>query len=163
MRIALAADHTGFEDLAQIKALLGQLGHTCVDYGPTELDPADDYPDFVFKAAQAVASGECQRGIIIGGSGQGEAMAANRVKGVRCAVLYGLNRPIKPIDAEGDVSDNLYEIVVLSRQHNDSNMLSLAARFLNLGEMERAIDVWLDTEFSNAEHHSRRNQKLDQL
>src|SRR5215469_14752839 len=93
MKIAVTTDHTGlaygggvFEEL---KKFLESLGHECVDFGPQSLDPADDYPDLMFPAARAVANGECEAGIIMGGSGQGEAMAANRIKGARCPLFYG--------------------------------------------------------------------------
>jgi len=101
-------------------------------------------------------------GIILGGSGNGEAMAANRVKGVRCAVFYGPVVAKLPIDADGNVSDDPYEIVKLSRQHNDANVLSLSGRFLSLDEMKTAVRIWLDTPFSNLERHARRIKKLDE-
>jgi len=89
MKIAIAADHAGFTLSAELKAYLVELGHSPVDFGPEKLDPKDDYPDFVLPAAKAVAGGLCERGVVIGGDGEGEAMAANRIKGVRCAVFYG--------------------------------------------------------------------------
>src|SRR5690242_15943297 len=130
MKIALATDHTGFEQLKDLKEYLESLGHECVNFGPESLNINDDYPDFIFKAAEAVSKGECERGIIMGGSGQGEAMAANRLRGVRCAVFYGPAVVGRIIDANGRVSSSPYEIVKLSREHNNSNMLSLAARFV---------------------------------
>src|SRR4051812_6607675 len=89
MKIAVTTDHGGYEALQQLKPFIESLGHELVDYGPKSLDMDDDYPDLIFPAARAVASGECDRGIIMGVSGQGEAMAANRVPGVRCALFYG--------------------------------------------------------------------------
>jgi len=162
MKIAVTTDHAGFEALRELKVFLQSLGHECVDYGPKSLDNDDDYPDFMFPAARAVAGGECERGIILGGSGQGEAMAANRVKGVRCALFYGPVVAKTAIDAEGSISDNPYEIIKLSRQHNDANVLSLSGRFLTLDEMKQAIQTWLDTPFSGAERHARRIHKLDE-
>ncbi len=162
MKIAITTDHAGFEALQQLKPFLESLGNECVDFGPTEFASDDDYPDFMFPAAQAVANGECERGIILGGSGQGEAMAANRVKGVRCAVFYGPVTAKVAVDADGTLSDDPYEIVRLSRQHNDANVLSLSGRFLSLEEMKKAIVIWLDTPFSGQERHSRRIGKLDQ-
>ncbi len=161
MKIAVATDHAGFETLKELKTFLAGLGHECVDYGPQNYDPADDYPDFMFPAAKAVASGECERGIILGGSGEGEAIAANRFKGVRCAVFYGQVVAKTAIDAEGTKSDDPYEIIKLSRQHNDSNVLSLSTRFIGLEEMKQAIEIWLSTPFSQAERHVRRIKKLD--
>ena len=163
MKIAITTDHAGFEALKELKVFLESLGHECVDFGPRELDMDDDYPDFMFPAAKAVASGDCQAGIILGGSGNGEAMAANRITGVRCAVFYGPVVAKLPIDADGNVSDDPYEIVKLSRQHNDANVLSLSGRFLSLDEMKTAVRIWLDTPFSNLERHARRIKKLDEF
>jgi ribose 5-phosphate isomerase B len=162
MTIAVTTDHAGFQALQELKAFLQSLGHEVVDFGPQSFDAEDDYPDFMFPAARAVANGECERGIIMGGSGQGEAMAANRVKGVRCALFYGPVIAKVPIDADGNMSDDPYEIVKLSRQHNDANVLSLSGRFLTGEEMKAAVEIWLTTPFSNVERHSRRIQKLDQ-
>lgn len=161
MKIAVTTDHAGFEALTELKTFLRSLGHEYVDFGPPAFDADDDYPDFMFPAARAVANGDCQRGIILGGSGQGEAIAANRIKGVRCALFYGPVVAKTAVDADGTVSDDPYEIVKLSRQHNDANVLSLSGRFLTLDEMKQAITIWLDTPFSGAERHARRIAKLD--
>src|SRR6185503_6665713 len=163
MNIALATDHTGFEQLKDIKEYLESLGHDCQDFGPASLNISDDYPDFIFKAAKAVADGSCEMGIILGGSGQGEAMAANRIKGVRCAVFYGPAVIGRIIDANGRVSSSPYEIVRLSREHNNSNMLSLAARFVSLMDMKQVVKLWLDTPFTEQPRHVRRIDKLDRL
>jgi ribose 5-phosphate isomerase B len=163
MKIALATDHTGFEQVKDLEVYLESLGHECQNFGPTTLNISDDYPDFIFKAAEAVASGSCERGIILGGSGQGEAMAANRLKGVRCAVFYGPAVVGRIIDANGRVSSSPYEIVRLSREHNNSNMLSLAARFVSLTDMKQVIKLWLDTPFTEQSRHVRRIDKLDRL
>lgn len=161
MRIALAADHTGLEQLKELQQFLFSLGHECHNFGPAALNKNDDYPDFIAPAAKAVASGQCQRAIVIGGSGQGEAIAANRLKGVRCAVFYGPVVPRSAVDTDGTISRDPYEIVRLSRAHNDSNVLSLAARFVSLNEMRQAVKIWLETEFSSEERHKRRIAKLD--
>jgi ribose 5-phosphate isomerase B len=161
MKIALATDHAGFEQLKRLKAYLSAEGYECVDFGPTDFDEADDYPDFIFPAAKAVASGECEAGIIMGGSGQGEAMAANRVKGVRCTLFYGTAVAKSAVDAEGTQSTDPYEILKLSRQHNHANVLSLSGRFLSLDEMKQAIKTWLETPYSDEDRHARRIQKLD--
>jgi ribose 5-phosphate isomerase B len=162
MRIALATDHAGFDILAEIKLYLSEQGHDCVDYGPNKLDPDDDYPKFMFKAAEALSKNDCDFAIIVGGSGQGEAMAANRIRGVRCAVFYGAQTPKAPIDSEGHTTDDPYEILKLSRLHNDANCLSLAARFLTIDEVKQSIDIWLNTPFSRIERHARRISQLDQ-
>lgn len=160
MKLALSTDHAGYEQLKQLQDYLEELGYACQNFGPTALNHNDDYPDFIFPAAEAVASGVCERGIIMGGSGQGEAMAANRIKGVRCAVYYGpvVSRGI--VDAAGTISHNPLEIARLSRIHNDANMLSLAARFLNVEDMKRVAKLWLETDFSGEERHRRRIEKL---
>lgn len=162
MKIAITTDHAGFEALQLLDGFIIALGHETVNYGPKTLDIADDYPDYMFPAAQAVASGDCERAIILGGSGQGEAMAANRFKGVRCALFYGPVIAKTAVDAEGKLSSDPYEIIKLSRQHNDANALSLSGRFLTLDEMKHAIKIWLETGFSGVERHARRVQKLDE-
>jgi ribose 5-phosphate isomerase B len=162
MKIAVTTDHAGFEAAKHLQAFLQSLGHEVAYFGPAALDMEDDYPDYIFPAAWAVANDDCQMGVILGGSGQGEAMAANRVKGVRAAVFYGPVLAKAPVDAEGHTSGDPYEIVKLSRQHNDANVLSLSGRFLTVDEMQTAIKLWLDTPFSNVERHARRVQKLDQ-
>ena len=161
MKIALATDHGGYEQLKELKNYLESLGHSCQDFGPTRYNPEDDYPDFITPAAKAVASGDCDLGVVLGRSGQGEAMAANRIKKVRCAVYYGPAVAKSAVDASGEVSPDPYEIVKTSRKHNDANMLSLAASYVSLEEMKNVIKVWLETPFSSAERHTRRHQKLD--
>lgn len=161
MNLALATDHTGFEQLKELEAYLESLGHQCHNFGPFKLDISDDYPDYVQAAAIAVGEGRCERGIVLGGTGQGEAMAANRIQGVRCAVFYGPATPRKVVDVAGRTSHDIYEIVRLSREHNDANMLSLAARFVALKDMKHVVKLWLDTPFSDEPRHSRRIAKLD--
>ncbi len=161
MKIALAYDHTGFQLANEITIFIQKLSHEVINFGPTSYNPADDYPDYIVPAAKAVASGQCHAGIIFGGSGQGEAMAANRIKGVRCIVFYGSIKPIGKVDIEGKISHNEYEILELSKQHNLANVLSLADRFLSLDEMKKAIEIWLNTPLGNDERHIRRVNKLD--
>ena len=161
MKIALSTDHTGLELTARLEAFLVAAGHECVNFGPKEFVQDDDYPDYIFPAAEAVANGDCEVGIIMGGSGQGEAMAANRVKGVRCTLFYGPVVAKTAINAEGEKSSDPYEILRLSREHNLANMLSFAARFLSWEEIEQAVTAWLETPHDVAERHMRRAQKLD--
>lgn len=163
MKIAVSTDHAGFEQLKQLKTFLESQGHECVDFGPKKFDEADDYPDFIFPAARAVANGECEVGIIWGGSGQGEAMVANRVKGVRCAVYYGPRVAKSAINAEGTAAKDDLEILRLSRDHNNANMLSLAGRFLDDSDTQQAVTVWLEAPFTGAERHTRRIKKIDEL
>lgn len=161
MRIALSTDHAGFEQLRDLQAFLESMGHTCQNFGPKTLNLEDDYPDYIYPAVNAVATGEFDRGIILGGSGQGEAMAANRLKGIRCAVFYGPTVVGRIIDANGRVSSSPYEIVKLSRLHNDANVLSIAARFVSLNDMQQVVKLWLDTPFTDEPRHIRRINKLD--
>jgi len=145
MKIIIGSDHAGFELKGKIKKYLDGLGFEYEDVGPKSLDPSDDYPDYIILAAKKVAENlEGNKGIVIGGSGQGEAITANKVKGVRAAVYYG----------------GSLDIVKLSRTHNDSNILSLGARFLTQEEAIEAIKVWLETPFNNEERHKRRIKKI---
>jgi len=146
MTIYLAADHAGFSLKEELKERLRAAGYQVEDQGAFKLTPGDDYPDFVSIAARLVAADpEGSRAIIIGGSGQGEAMVANRERGVRATVYYG-----------GDE-----RIITLSREHNDANVLSLGARFLNEEEAWFAVELWLKTPFGNNERHARRIKKID--
>ncbi len=144
MKIYFASDHAGFEMKEKLKEFLKEKGYEVEGLGDFVYDKQDDYPDFIFKAAKAVAEDEGSKGIILGGSGQGEAIAANKVKGIRAVVYYG-----GPED-----------IVKLSREHNDANILSLGARFLSEEEAKKVVDLWLKTPFSGEERHQRRIQKI---
>src|SRR3989344_3652338 len=121
MKIALGADHAGFALKEEIKQWLEAEGHTVFDYGAAVLNPDDDYPDFIVPAARAVASGEAERGIVFGSSGQGEGIAANRMKGVRALVYYGPEDPLFESHKTGVQKD----LVTVSREDNDSNVLSI--------------------------------------
>ena len=145
MKIHIATDHAGLELKEKVKLYLSDLNYEVIDHGAYEYDALDDYPDFIFPCANAVSNDPESKGIILGGSGQGEAMAANRVKGVRAAVFY--NGPD--------------EIIKLSRQHNNANILSLGARFMSEEEMYKIIEVWLSTDFESG-RHQRRIEKLDE-
>lgn len=148
MNIYLACDHAGFERKEYLKGFLKQLGYATFDEGAFALEPEDDYPDYVRIAAKQVASDpDNTRAIVIGGSGQGEAIVANREKGVRAAVYYG-----GPL-----------EIVTLSRVHNNANVLSLGARFLTNDQAAEAVKLWLNTDFPGEERHARRIKKIDQI
>jgi len=145
MKIVLATDHAGYEHKEALKKHLLEQGYEVKDFGTNSAEPCD-YPDFIFPAAKAVAADpEGTRGIIFGGSGQGEAMVANRVKGVRATVYYG-SQP---------------EIIELSREHNNANVLSIGARFVPVEEMVKVVDEWLELEFPLEERHLRRIQKID--
>ena len=133
MRIAIASDHAGFDYKEKIRQHLIRAGHDVRDFG-TGSDESVDYPDFIRPAALAVARGECERGIVLGGSGNGEAMVANRIKGVRCAVGWNA------------------ESARLARQHNDANMLSLGQRMMDLEDALTILDTWLRTPFEGGRH-----------
>ena len=161
MNIAIASDHAGYTYLPTISTYLESLGHSVYNFGPKALEPGDDYPDFIKPAAEAVSSGKCQKGILLGGSGQGEAMAANRFKGVRCAVFYGPAVAHKAIDHQGHISHDPYEIVRLTRRHNDANMLSIGARFTTTQEVRNIIRLWMETKFEDTDRNIRRLKEID--
>ncbi|MEK7085195.1 MAG: RpiB/LacA/LacB family sugar-phosphate isomerase [Patescibacteria group bacterium] len=147
MKIYIGTDHAGFELKEALKKYLAEIGHEVEDKGAFSLNLEDDYPDFIRPVAEAVAADpENTRGIVLGGSGQGEAMVASRYKGVRAAVYYGGER----------------EIIKLSREHNNANILSLGARFISAEEAKEAVKLWLDTPFSGEARHIRRIEKIDQ-
>ena len=141
--IVLATDHAGFELKEHVKRFLTEKGYDIKDFGALEYDGLDDYPDFILPAAKYISEHKLI-GIIFGGSGQGEAMAANRINGIRAAVFY--NGPD--------------EIVKLSRLHNNANILSIGARFVNNQEVEKVIELWLSTDFEEG-RHEKRIKKLD--
>ena len=141
--IVLATDHAGFELKEHVKRFLIKKGYDIKDFGALEYDGLDDYPDFILPAAKYISEHKLI-GIIFGGSGQGEAMAANRINGIRAAVFY--NGPD--------------EIVELSRLHNNANILSIGARFVSNQEVEKIIELWLSTNFEEGRHEKRIN-KLD--
>ena len=161
MKIYLASDHTGFELKEKIKNFLKEKNYIVEDCGAYELNKDDDYPDFISKAAEKVSNDPTNsRGIILGGSGQAEMMLANKYENVRCALFYGGVVTGKAVDVTGRKSEDPYEIVKLTRLHNDANVLSMGVRFLKKEEAIKAIDVWLETPFSNDERHIRRIKKI---
>ena len=133
MRVAVASDHAGYVYKEAIKEHLGARGHEVVDFG-TDSTESVDYPDFIRPAAEAVAAGECDRAVVLGGSGNGEAMVANRVRGVRCALCWS------------------EDSARLSREHNDANAISLGERMVSLELALRMIDLWLETPFEGGRH-----------
>ncbi len=156
MKIYLATDHAGFSLKGKIKKFLIGAGYEVEDCGAFKLDSGDDYPDFIHKAAKAVSKNpKSSRAIIFGGSGQGEAMVANRYRRVRAAVYYG------PASAEAAAGKGSLDIVKLSREHNDTNVISLGARFLTERQALRAVSLWLKTPFSKTKRHARRIKKID--
>ncbi|MEK7555833.1 MAG: RpiB/LacA/LacB family sugar-phosphate isomerase [Patescibacteria group bacterium] len=157
MKIYLASDHAGFPLKEKLKMFLAESGYEVFDAGAYQYDESDDYPDFVVSAAKLVAGDPGSKGIVLGGSGQGEAIAANRVAGVRAIVYYG-----PPCLRAGEAGGSL-DIVKLSREHNNANILSLAARFMNEEEAKEAVMLFLETSFSEDARHQRRIKKIDEL
>ena len=153
MRIYFASDHAGFEMKNSMKEFVGGLHYEVEDCGAYEMDPDDDYTLFISRAAEAVSKDPANgKAIIFGGSGQGEAIVANKFPHVRAVEYYG------PTEDK----DHL-EIVRLSREHNDANILSIGARFVSLPEAREAIELWLKTPFSNEERHVRRIAEIDNI
>lgn len=164
MKIYFASDHAGFELKNALVAYVRALGYDADDKGPFAFDENDDYPDFIAPAARAVAEDpENTRGIIIGGGGQGEAMTANRFKGIRAAVFYGARVAQGAVDVYGRESRDPLEIVRLARMHNNANVLSLAARFLSVEEAKQAVAIFIETPFAGEERHVRRIKKIDNI
>ena len=143
MKIAIAADHAGYEEKEKIKKTLDKIGVEYTDMG-TDSTASVDYPDFARKVGEAVADGEFDKGILVCGSGTGMAIAANKVPGIRAAVAWN------------------EEIARLSRQHNDANVLSLAARYISDEEQEKIVKVWLETDFEGG-RHERRVEKIEKI
>jgi ribose 5-phosphate isomerase B len=143
MKISLGTDHAGFRYKEKVKELLGSLGHEAKDFGTFNEEPVD-YPLFIRPASEAVARGECDRGIVFGGSGNGEAMAANKVHGVRCALCWN------------------EETARLSRRHNDANVLSIGQRMIPEDLALKIVRVWLETAFEGG-RHAQRVAQLDAM
>ena len=139
MKIAIGSDHAGFDYKEKIKILLQELGHEIHDFGTSNNEPVD-YPVFIRPVAEAVARGEFDRGIVLGGSGNGEAIVANKVKGVRCALCWSL------------------DTARWARQHNDANVLSIGQRTIPLELALEIVKVWLDTPFVGGRHLQRVRQ-----
>lgn len=141
MKIAIASDHAGFDYKEAVKAFLLEKGYEVEDFGTYSKDSCD-YPDFIFPAARAVAEGKCERGIVFGGSGNGEAIAANKIKGVRCGLAWDLRS------------------ARLCREHNDANVLSMGQRMMAVEEMLEITELWLNTDYEGG-RHQKRIDKLD--
>jgi len=136
MKIGIGSDHAGFRYKEMIKGFLQKLGHEVRDFG-THSEEMDDYPVFIRPTAEAVARGECERGVVLGGSGNGEAIVANRVKGIRCAVCWNA------------------ESARFGRQHNDANVISLGQRMISPEMALEIVKVWLETPFEGGRHQHR--------
>lgn len=176
MKIFLGSDHRGFELKEKIKSWFSEWGYEYEDMGAFEYDKDDDYVDFISKVAQKVSEDPANnKGIVLGMTGQGEAMVANKFKGVRAVVFYGPSFKLKGFKAwmlalsQGGgmavkiMRDQLTEILKLSREHNDSNILSLGASFVEGKDAKYFIKFWLETNFSNEERHIRRINKIKNI
>lgn len=147
MKILLASDHAGFELKNQIKEFLSSEGFIVEDMGAHVLNKEDDYPEIMLPVAMRVLSDNNTKAIIFGKSGQGEAMVVNRFPGIRAIVYHGKN----------------LEIIRLGREHNDSNILSIGAGFVEIEEAREAVRLWISTSFSNDERHIRRIEQMDNI
>jgi ribose 5-phosphate isomerase B len=136
MNIAIGSDHAGFHYKGLLKTLLQDMGHTITDLG-THSEETVNYPVFIFRVAHCVAKGECERGIVLGGSGNGEAMGANRVIGVRCALCWNV------------------ESARLARMHNDANVIALGQRMMDWQTAREIVKAWLETPFEGGRHEHR--------
>jgi ribose 5-phosphate isomerase B len=136
MKIAIGSDHAGFEYKQEIISMLEKLNYEVKDFGTDSNEPVD-YPLFIYPVSRAVAFGDFERGIVLGGSGNGEAITANRIPGIRCALCIN------------------EELARLSRQHNDSNMISLGQRIMTLETALSCVKIWLDTPFEGGRHKRR--------
>lgn len=160
MKIYLATDHAGFALKERVRKELIAQKYDVQDCGAFELDPKDDYPDFIAKAAEQVSKHPKDMAIIFGGSGQAEAMLANKFPNVRAALFYAPHVASHEVDVTGRGSTDPFEMVRLAREHNDANILSLSARFLTHDEAARAIEVFLTTPFPKDARHVRRIEKM---
>jgi len=161
--IYLATDHTGFKLKEKIKQQLVDDGYEVEDCGAFENDPNDDYPDFIAAAAKKVSKNPNDFGIVMGGSGQGEAITANKFSDVRCATFYTPSVPRSEVDVTGIKSTDPYEILKLTRAHNNSNMLSLGVRFLTEEESIKAVKIFLESPFTGEQRHQRRIDKIKKI
>jgi len=159
--IYLASDHAGFELKEKVKNYLKSAGYDVTDCGANKLDPNDDYPDFISKAAESVSKDpKSSKAIIIGGSGQAEAIVANKFPGVRCALFYAAVAPFQAADITGRKSNDPFEMIRLTREHNDANVLSIGARFVPEDDALKAVKAWLEQPFTEETRHVRRINKI---
>lgn len=164
MKLYLAADHAGFELKEKVKTFLEGKDYEVKDCGAETFDPNDDYPDFIKKAAKEVSNDpDNSKAVIFGGSGQAEAMVANKYPGVRCAIFYAALPPFGAADFTGRKSNDQMEMIRLTREHNDANVLSIGARFITEQTAKIAIEQWLQTNFNNEERHVRRINKIKEI
>jgi ribose 5-phosphate isomerase B len=145
MKIAIGADHAGYELKEEIKKFLVSEGHYVIDVGPEDYDPSDDYPPYAASVAKLVSEGKVDRGIVMCDSGIGVDIVANKLPGVRSALVHN------------------EELAIQTRQHNDTNVLSLGAMYVDSEKAKRIVHNWLETPFSNAERHARRIRQIEEI
>lgn len=160
MKIYIGTDHVGYEFKNKLIIFLKNLGYEIEDKGAFVFDKNDDYPDFITPVAKAVSANSKSLGIIMGGTGQGEAMCANRIEGVRAMVFYGTQKAVSSVDITGRESSDIFEMISLSREHDCSNVLSIGMRFISESEAISAINLFLNTKCSNVDRHLRRMSKF---
>ncbi|MBU1000852.1 RpiB/LacA/LacB family sugar-phosphate isomerase [Patescibacteria group bacterium] len=163
MKVYLATDHAGFELKEKVKKHLQELGYEVEDCGAYEFDKDDDYPDFIAQAAEKVSKNLSSKAIIFGSSGQGEAMVANKFPNVRAAVFYTPVVPSHNVDVTGRESSDPFEMIRLTREHNNANVLSLGAKILKEEDVLKAVKLWLETPFTNKLRHLRRIEKIKEI
>ncbi len=164
MKVYLATDHAGLEIKNKVIDYLKNLDYETEDCGPFEFNKDDDYPDLIAKAAEKVSKDpDNSMGIVFGGSGQGEAMVANKFKNIRCALFYAEAVPVEAIDITGIKSSDSFEMLKLTRAHNNANMLSLGTRFLSEEQILKAVKIFLDSPFPGEERHQRRIEKIKKI
>lgn len=164
MKVYLATDHAGFELKEKVKEFLMGEGYKVEDCGAYAFDKNDDFPDFVSKAAEAVSKDpENSKAIIFGSSGQGEAIVANKFKNIRAVVFYAPVIPASNVDVSGRVSSDPFEMIRLTREHNNANVLSIGAKILKEEDAHKAVKLWLEAPFTNEERHLRRIEKIEEL
>ena len=157
-KIFIASDHAGYELKEALNVFLRERGMETDDGGPVAFDPQDDYPEYILPMAAKVGQEKGSFGIAIGASGQGEAIVANRIKGVRAVVYYG-----PASHRQTDITGKQLDLLTSTRAHNDANILCLGARFLTAEEAKEAVMAWLSTPFSGEERHVRRINKIDHV
>lgn len=163
MKVYLGTDHAGFELKETVKAFLLEKKYAVEDCGAFSFDKNDDYPDFIGKAAKGVSENPESMGIVFGGSGQGEAIVANKYKNVRCALFYTPAVPPQATDVSGKMSSDPFEMLRLTREHNNANILSLGVRFLTEEQALTAVETFLNAPFSADERHVRRVEKIAKI
>lgn len=164
MKIYLATDHAGFELKEKVKGVLLNEGYEVEDCGAHAFDKDDDYPNFISKAAEAVSKDpDDSKAVVFGSSGQGEAIVANKFPNVRAAVFYSPVVPAHNIDVSGRTSEDAFEMIKLTREHNNANVLSIGAKILTEEDALKAIKLWLEAPFTNEERHLRRINKIKEI